>query len=91
MLLLGSVNLLLRYTSYNVRSDLEDDSSHYNFITSENKDAAVVLCKLVMRPRAHDNLLGSALQFGQWRKMLSRARNREERQGKLGKQSDRER
>lgn len=77
--LLRYVQLVLRDPTSNVRSCREYVNSHYDVLALESMVHAVGLCKRVMIPRALGHLFCSALKFGRWYKMLSRLRQKKDR------------
>lgn len=76
--LLESLDLLLNVSPYNVQSSREDANSQHDVLTLEGTADAAALCKLVMRPEAHDHLFRFALHVSQRYKMQSRATEKEE-------------
>lgn len=71
--MLAFVNLVLIDPPYNVRRSRHDDNSEYDLLKSEDIAEVVELCARKMRPKGHDHLFCSALQFNQWHRVLSRA------------------
>lgn len=69
---------------YNVRRGREDVTSHYDTPTLEGITDAVDLCKMFIRSGALGHLFRSALQVGQWYKILSKVTEKEDIDGDGG-------
>lgn len=75
---MDSMDSVLSEPPCNVQRGIDDFNYNYNVPSFESRVDAVVLCERVMRPAAHGDLFCAALQFGEWYKILLRAREKED-------------